>query len=94
VISTHHPALTTPMVANYFETQLVTDVWRIGEADTEVQFYHRPMEAIVAPIIDAGFAVDGLIEPHLTQPDPAIPERDYQRLSSKPWFLILKAHKR
>lgn len=92
LISTHHPAMTAPLVNGYFETQLVCEKWRIGERDVDVQFYHRSLETIVAAIVGAGFIVDAIAEPHLMHPDPAIPAVDYERLSSEPWFIIVDAH--
>ncbi|MGZ3518271.1 MAG: class I SAM-dependent methyltransferase [Vulcanimicrobiaceae bacterium] len=93
VLSTHHPSMTAPMATNYFRTELVNDVWRMNGHDVEVQFFHRPMEAIVTPFLNAGFTLDALVEPHLAEPDPAIPPQTYERLSSEPTFLILKAHR-
>lgn len=74
VISTHHPQMFD--VENYFETQLVEDVWRVGGSERRVRFYHRPFAVAIAPAVQAGFALRGVTEPQLPQ-------------SGKPWFLIL-----
>jgi len=76
VVSTHHPAITSSMVDDYFETQRVRDVFVIAGQDMEVEFYHRPLEAIVKPFVQQGFRIASISEP---------PFR------GKPWFLIIDA---
>lgn len=78
VISTHHPQLVD--VDEYFETQLVEDVWRVGGGERRVRFYHRPLQAMLDPALQAGFALRGLTEPQLPG-------------SGRPWFLILDLSK-
>jgi len=89
VFSVHHPAMTAPLVRDYFETQPVRDVWTIGGVEREVRFVHRSMEAIVAPLLGAGFALVRLIEPRL---DPATATSAQEiELATQPWFLIIEA---
>ncbi len=91
LMSTHHPAMTASSVENYFATQLIHETWRVGEANMDVRFYHRPLEAMIGAIIDAGFQVEALIEPHLTARDPSVPQSDYVRLATTPWFIVIEA---
>lgn len=77
VFSTHHPAMTASLVANYFETSLVDDVFTIDGKAYPMQFYHRPLEGVIAPVLAAGFTIRAICEPKLE----GTPER--------PWFLIL-----
>ncbi len=91
VISTHHPAMTDPLVDDYFQVQLVHDVWTIGDVKRQVTFYHRPMSTIVNELIAAGFAVHDLIEPSLAPHADAT--GDERKLATRPWFLILDARK-
>ena len=79
LFSTHHPAQTAELAGDYFETKLVTDRWTINGREVDMQFYHRPLEAILAPLVSAGFAITSFAEPRSSlQP-------------GKPWFLIVKA---
>ena len=97
LISTHHPVQDVEIAeppAPYFETTLLTDIWRKGGRDFHVRFYHRPLSAIVDALADAGFLIERIPEP--------IPDRDafadlpalYQRMSRGPWFLFIRAVKR
>lgn len=90
VFSVHHPAMTEPLVQNYFGTQAVSDTWRVGGVDREVRFVHRSMEAIVTPVLEAGFTIARLIEPHLDL--AAARTADERMLATKPWFLIIEAN--
>jgi ubiquinone/menaquinone biosynthesis C-methylase UbiE len=91
VISTHHPQMIP--VANYFETQLIEDTWSVGGADRRVTFYHRPLQAMIAPVSQAGFVLRRVIEPQLPERSPDVTEEWYERLNHKPWFIIFDAEK-
>lgn len=91
VISTHHPAMTAPLVDDYFEVQDVRDKWTIGGIPREVTFYHRPMSTVVNELISARFTLRRLIEPRLESRAGATDEE--RRLATRPWFLILDAVK-
>lgn len=77
VFSTHHPLMTAPLVTNYFLTALVEDIFTIDGITHPVQYYHRPLEAITASVLAAGFCIRAISEPELD----GTPER--------PWFLIM-----
>ncbi len=79
LFSTHHPAQTAELAGDYFQTKLVNDRWSINGRQVDVQFYHRPLEAILAPLLLAGFAVTAVLEPQSSLQ------------AGKPWFLIVKA---
>jgi SAM-dependent methyltransferase len=92
VMSTHHPTHdleVAPPGSSYFDTVLLTDVWRKGGQDYEVHFYHRPISAIVDALAEAGFLIERIPEP--------IPSRDafspgfYERMVAGPWFLFIQA---
>lgn len=89
VFSIHHPAMTGPTVHDYFETQRVTEDWKIGGRDREVSFYHRPMEAIVNDVLASGFRLTRLTEPRLEGRKSATEAE--RRLATRPWFLIIEA---
>lgn len=88
VMSVHHPAMTDPLVDNYFEVQRVTDTWTIDGVKRDVSFYHRPLSSIVNELTDAGFPVRRVIEPHLEERADASVEE--HRLATRPWFLIVE----
>jgi hypothetical protein len=72
-----------------FALTRVTDVWRIAGKDRIALFYHRPLQAIVNPILDAGFRITGLHEPRLD--DGGDIPAEAEQLRSRPWFLIVDA---
>lgn len=91
VFSVHHPAMTAPLVQNYFETQPVRDTWSIGGVDREVRFVHRSLESTVTPVIAAGFTIAKLMEPHLESATAKTEEE--RKLATRPWFLIVEARR-
>jgi SAM-dependent methyltransferase len=98
LFSTHHPAMTVPLVENYFATQLVRDVWSMDGAQVEVSYYHRPLQAIVDAVRDAGFSLERMLEPRLepaaaAEAGSAEAEAGFARLARAPWFLIVRATK-
>jgi SAM-dependent methyltransferase len=94
VMSTHHPTHDLeigPPGASYFETVLLTDIWRKGGRDYQVRFYHRPISAIVDALADAGFLIERIPEP---MPDrEAFSPEFYEQMVEGPWFLFIKARK-
>lgn len=97
LISTHHPTMDVAISdppSPYFELTLLTDTWHKGGRDLRVQFYRRPLSAIVDALADAGFLIERIPEP---RPDPAAfagwPGL-YERISAGPWFLFIRALKR
>jgi SAM-dependent methyltransferase len=96
VFSTHHPVVEYYLrrPTNYFSTELVEEVWRIQGTPMPVKFYRRPLSAITAALSQAGFCIDTIAEP---LPLPDCRETDpkaYQRLSTEPWFLFVRAQKK
>jgi SAM-dependent methyltransferase len=91
VFSTHHPEMTAHRVRNYFDICLVDDVWAIDGVPTAVHYYHRPLEAILAPVLAVGLTLTAVIEPHLpidsiTSDNPVVTQ-----LATSPVFLIVSA---
>jgi len=82
LFSTHHPSNTWPsMVEDYFLTQPVIDHWNVAGREVDMQFFHRPLQAICDPLVQNGFELEAILEPPCSmQP-------------GKPWFLIVKARK-
>lgn len=92
VLSTHHPFATVVPGEAYHAVRLVDDAWDgFAAAPVAVRYYHRPLERMVADLLEAGFALRGLHEP---QPTVAMAERNAAlaaRFREAPGFLILDA---
>ncbi|MDQ2680630.1 MAG: class I SAM-dependent methyltransferase [Candidatus Eremiobacteraeota bacterium] len=91
LFSTHHPAMTAPLVSDYFETQPVADRWKLGDREVDLTFYHRPLHAILGSLLQSGFRLRSLIEPRLATRPANASDTDFERLSKHPWFLIVDA---
>ncbi len=91
VFSTHHPEMTAHRVPNYFDICLIEDVWRIDGEPTTVHYYHRPLEAILGPVLNAGFTLTAVTEPHLPMDSVPSDNPDDMRLATTPVFLIVSA---
>ncbi len=93
VFSTHHPSLDLGL-EDYFTLREVDDRWTgFGPEPVRVRYVHRPLNAIIKPLIAAGFSIDAVEEP---MPDPRLAERDPtadRTLRTKPFFLFIRAHK-
>ncbi len=92
VFSTHHPFVDygfSPS-GNYFLTEKIVDEWDTVGEPVRVEYYRRPLSAILQPLIDAGFLIielsEGRPEAGMQQSDP----ESYQRLSTTPGFLFVK----
>ncbi len=89
VFSTHHPTADYQHhpESDYFATQLVEEEWKLGT----VQFYRRPMSAIVNALTESGFCIERMLEPHPTpeyqQADPS----EYEQLMRFPHFVVIRA---
>lgn len=96
IFSTHHPVVEYYLrhPANYFTTELVEEVWTVQATPMPVKFYRRPLSAITAALFQAGFTIDTIAEP---LPLPECREthpQAYQKLSTQPWFLFVRAQKK
>ncbi len=94
--STHHPAMDWQLHSpdNYFATVQVTETWNMSGQQFDVTFWRRPLTAITAAIMDAGFVIDQLVEP---APQPELQQRDpraYDQLLRRPAFLFFRLTKR
>jgi SAM-dependent methyltransferase len=47
----------------YFDTELVTDMWRKADVEVAQRFWRRPLAAALDAFADAGFVVDRVSEP-------------------------------
>ncbi|GHA25904.1 methyltransferase [Devosia pacifica] len=95
VFSTHHPFMDHPASGhpNYFETYSFSEVWEKGGHSAQMQFWHRPLGAMVAAITEAGFAIERIEEPQpLPEAERLFPAA-FRTLSTAPRFLFFAARK-
>lgn len=74
---------------NYFETEQFENEWW----SVEIPYYRRPLFEMLSPLLEAGFQLDGIVEP---QPTDAFKEKQpeaYEKESQQPVFLCLRAVK-
>lgn len=95
IISIHHPFMdfTVFNKENYFLTELLDDEWNTNNGKVKVQFYRRPLSAIINPIIDAGFIIERLLEPMPAEEFKIVHPDIYDRLTKNPQFLFIRAKK-
>jgi hypothetical protein len=75
---------------DYFATFLMDDEWELGGETYVVQFWRRPLRAMVRSFTDAGFAIVRIDEP---DPDAALATIDadaYRTITTKPQFLFFE----
>jgi SAM-dependent methyltransferase len=91
VVSTHHP-FTTLAAGPYFALHEIAETWpSIGGEPVTVRFFHRPLAAVVAAFVAAGFRLAALHEPRL-EDEPRPDDGELAgRLRNEPWFLIVEA---
>lgn len=93
--STHHPSLDfeDSISKNYFQREKLTQMWNTLGDETEVSFYRRPLTEIMNSLFSAGFIIDGFSEGAPSEKIKEISESHYQRLTTKPQFIFIKARK-
>jgi SAM-dependent methyltransferase len=96
VFSMGHPAVdffSAHPEGNYFSTEFVESEWRGFGPPVRVPFYRRPLSAIINPLLEAGFALERLLEPLPTEEFRQRAPEDYAELSRRPGFLCIRAAK-
>lgn len=95
IFSVHHPLMDFIKfdTENYFATELVEDNWTGFGEPVIMPFYRRSLSAIIAPLVNAGFLIEQIIEP---QPTAAYKQEDpdeYELLFREPRRLCIRAKK-
>ncbi|MDJ0692310.1 MAG: class I SAM-dependent methyltransferase [Xenococcaceae cyanobacterium MO_188.B32] len=97
LFSTHHPFTDFFLFEkiDYFTRELIEDEWySFGNKPVKVRFYRRPLHDTIEALTKAGFAFENILEPRPTQECQQLYPQDYEKLSTKPWFLIILARKK
>ena len=91
VFSTHHPFMdfTEFEFEDYFGIQYIEDEWEIGT----MTYYRRPLTKISEDLEAAGFVIERLLEPMPTEAFREVHPRGYEKLSTNPWFLFVRARR-
>jgi ubiquinone/menaquinone biosynthesis C-methylase UbiE len=101
IFSVHHPFMDFKQFErpDYFAHELLMEIWNKKESGpVEVTFYRRPLQEILN-VTSSQFIIDRIVEP---QPDLDLKDKSesidwckrwFDRLSTNPHFLIVKAQK-
>ena len=91
LFSTHHPCMDFRLfeTESYFPTELFEDEWSTGK----VRFFRRPLTAMIDALAQSGFVVERILEPQPTDAFRSVDPEGYERLSTHPWFLIIRARR-
>jgi SAM-dependent methyltransferase len=79
---------------NYFQTELVEMEWTGFGIPVRVPTYRRPLQAVLNPLLEAGFMLDRILEPIPTDQFKQADPKDYEELFRQPGFLCIRAAKR
>ncbi len=94
--STHHPNMdfADSVTKNYFAEELLTQKWNtLPGKSVEVSFYRRPISKIFNSLFNADFVIDGFSEGAPATAIKNISEAHFQKLSTKPHFIFVRARK-
>jgi SAM-dependent methyltransferase len=80
--------------SDYFAVERVGSEWRgFAPLRVYVPCYRRPLGAAIGPLLDAGFALERLVEPRPTADFAAADPKHHAELSTRPGFLCIRARK-
>ena len=92
VISLEHP-FGPPLPSQkggYFDTELVSDVWKKADVVVTQWFWRRPLSAVVEAFADHGFVIERIVE---AQPSVEALNRfpdDLSQVMGVPWFIVYR----
>jgi SAM-dependent methyltransferase len=79
--------------SNYFVIERVEYTWRGFGGAVRVPSYRRPMQAVINPLIRAGFTLEQILEPLPTEEFRQREPEEYAELSRTPGFMCVRAVK-
>lgn len=94
LFSTHHPFMDfiNFPVKNYYEIQKLNDEWEINGEKVSMSFYRRSLGDIINAVTER-FTLIQLVEPKPTEDFKRVHPKGYEKVSTKPNFLIIKSKK-
>lgn len=94
VLSIHHP-ITGWLLSDrsdYHRIELIEEDWTVGGVPVTAQMWRRSISAVFTPLLDAGFAIDAVVEPSPELDESGVPdERARTILTMRPVFLFIRA---
>ncbi|OLQ71369.1 SAM-dependent methyltransferase [Photobacterium proteolyticum] len=95
VFSTHHPFadFECSTSGNYFECELVKDIWDTVGTPVDVTFYRRSLTEIMTAITNSGLVVSQLSEGIVSEKVKELSLQHYEHLSNNPNFIFIKCQK-
>ena len=94
VFSVGHPAINFVLkegMEDYFSVHRMEMLWTGFGVEVVMPSYHRPIEAIVESLHEAGFLVERLIEAKPTEDYRRVDPEGYEKASKRPSFLNIRA---
>jgi ubiquinone/menaquinone biosynthesis C-methylase UbiE len=78
----------------YHDTELFSLEWKgFGEPKPRIDSYRRPLEAMINPLVAAGWIVDRILEPRPSEVLRAADAEFYDTLTRSPYFLCVRARR-
>jgi SAM-dependent methyltransferase len=79
---------------HYFRTEPVSAEWRgFGSQRVRMPSYRRSLEETINPLLEAGFRLERILEPKVTEELREADPKHYEELSRQPCFLCVRAKK-
>jgi len=78
---------------NYFKTEVVGCTWHGFGVPVYIAGYRRPLNALLNPLIEAGFILDRVVEPLPTEEFRKADPKNYRKLMRMPAFVCVRARK-
>jgi len=94
VFSVGHPAINFILkegMEDYFGVHRMEMLWTGFGVDVLMPSIHRPIEAMVEPLHEAGFLVERMIEAKPTEDYRRVDPEGYVKVSKRPTFLSIRA---
>jgi hypothetical protein len=96
MFSAGHPSFDAAYfkTSRYAETEQVSCTWRGFGIDVVVPSYRRSLSEVINPVVESGFELLQILEPHPTDEFRKADPAKYERLLQHPAFICIKARKR
>lgn len=93
--STHHPFadFECSLSGNYFERELITEMWDTVGEPLEVRFYRRSLTELIEAITTSGLVVTQVSEGKVSEVVKDMSPERYDYLSKNPNFIFIKCQK-
>lgn len=92
VLSSGHPAgpAAPTQRLGYFDTELLSESWSKEGVTVTQHFWRRPLAAVVDAFSDAGFVIDRIAEPQVSDELRARFPLQAETIGEDPWFIVYR----